>query len=287
LIQINNKVLTLALIASAICLHYACSPSIDKLEVLNISNIRVDSITPELITLRAEVAIKNPYYSSATLKNISFDVSFTGNPVAYGKLAGSTQMKARATAILDVPLAISCKNILRKDFDAFLQDQVPYRIDGNAVLERPFGPRTLPIHVSNVLPKQQKLRLQLNQRSALDVLSPDVSGTAELSSLIRNKQLSMRFYNPLRFNISADPFRYEIRLGSAIVANGRSVEPLNLLPGNNRFRVTVDPHPMALAGNVLDLLITRTIPDLTLESNFNILTEQNSLKVQLIYSPSK
>jgi LEA14-like dessication related protein len=283
---ISHKQIAQLLLALVICFQQACTSTIDKLEVLRIGNIRVDSIAREMITLRAKIEIKNPYYSSAQLKNISVDVSFTDHPIAYGKLSGATRLKPRGTAALDVPLAISCKDLSERDFQALFQDRVPFRIEGNAMLEKPFGPRTLSIHVLSSLQNQEEIRLSLNQKTALDILSPDASGAAELASLIRKKELAMRFYNPFGFPLSLDDFQYQLRLGNGIIAVGRAENRLQLAPGNNRFRVTVEPHPVALAGNLLDALVHRTIPDITVSSKFALLDEQRRLKVQLTYSPS-
>jgi LEA14-like dessication related protein len=275
------------LIALAVFVCWSCSPTIEKLEILRIENVRIDSITRNLIAMRAAVTVKNPYYSSAKLKNITFDVSFTDHPIAYGKLAGITEMKARQIITLGVPLVISCKDITQNDFQTFLQTGARFRVDGSAILESPFGPRTLAIHLTNRLPELNTLVLRLNQKAILDILSPDVSSAAELASLIRKNKLSMRLYNPFAFDLSVNSFRYEIRMGNRALANGGSEEPLQLRPGTNRFAVTVAPHPMALADNLLDLLITRTLPDLTLDSNFAVVNGEHSLKFQLLYSPAR
>jgi len=262
-----------------------CTPRIEKLEIVRIGKLRVDSITREMITLRAELVVRNPYSSSARLKDIRFDLSITDHSIAYGRLTGSTELKSGSTATLDVPVAVPCNQITELDLEALFSKSIPYQIDGSAVLEKPFGPRTLPIHIRNRMERPDELQLLLSHQSAFEVISPDASATSQLATLIRQQQLAMRFYNPLPFPLNIDGFEYEVRLGSESVVNGEAKSRIRLEPGKNRFAVSVRPHALGAAGELLDLLISKSIPDLALATNFYLARGERPLKVHLVYSP--
>lgn len=262
-----------------------CAPKIEKLEIIHIGKIRLDSITPDILSLRAEILIRNPYSTSARLKNISFDLAITDHPIAYGKLVGSTDLSGGSTRILDVPLAVQCKQVMDKDLDALFQKNIPYHITGSAVLERPFGPRTLPIEVRNEMVAPEDLELLLNNKGPLKVIALDVSETQQLATLIRQRKLSLRLHNPFSLPLTIQDFHYEARLGQGMIANGEAPGPFRLDPGKNRINVTVQPHSSGVAGELLDLLLKKTLPDLTVASNFDIIRNARRLKVRLIYAP--
>jgi len=286
-IRINrhNKLALAAIAAFVLVIVYGCSSSLDKLEIVRIEKIQVDSIMQEIIAVRAEVAIKNPYSTSARLKNIQFDVSLTDHPVAYGKLTGSTEMKGGATILLTVPLAISCKKITEQDFGTLFQETGSYTIEGSAILERPFGPRTLAINAHNSMPDLEYLKIVLTNQSATEIISPDASGVDQLANLIRKRELSLRLYNPLNFPLSVHNFGYEIRLGKAVIADGNATGDIALQPGTNRISVSVRPRPFALAEDLLNALLQRSIPDLTLASDFIVERNGRQIKIHLVYSP--
>jgi LEA14-like dessication related protein len=264
---------------------YSCSAKIEKLEILRIGNFRVDSITSEIISVRAEIEVRNPYSTSARLKNISFDLGFTDHPIAYGKLIGSTDLAGGATHVIDVPVAIQCKQIQENDFAALFGKTISYQLTGNAVLEKPFGPRTLPINVHGEIAAPEDLQFQLSNNSAMQVIALDVSGTRELANLIQQRRLSLRFYNPFSFPLTIQEFNTEVHLGKALVAEGVSDETIRLNPGNNQFTVRVAPRTKGAASEFFDFLFSKKIPDLTVSSDFRIIQNDHHLKIMLIYAP--
>jgi LEA14-like dessication related protein len=282
---IPTKIKSLFLAVLGVLAVCSCSPKIEKLEIVHIGNFRVDAITREIISLRTEIVVRNPYSTSARLKNISFDLSVTDHPIAYAKLPGSTELSGGATKALDVPLAIQCKQITEKDFAALFEKMIPYTITGNAVLEKPLGPRTLPIDVHGQIAASEELQFQLSNKSALQVIALDVSGTRELASLIRQKKLSLRFYNPFSFPLSIQEFNTELHLGKALIADGVSDENLRLDPGANHIAVRVEPRARGAAGELLDFLLSRSLPDLTVSSDFQVIEKERPLKIKLIYAP--
>ncbi len=266
-------------------LAVSCTPTIKKLEIVRIGNIRLDSVTPEILTMRAELAVRNPYYSSARLKNISFDLALADQFIAYGKLTNSMELKGNSVTVVDVPLAIQCKKVTAKDFAALLSPQIPYRIEGSAVLEKPFGPKTLPIQIKNSMSPPGRLQIILKHKSALSILSLEASGTQQLLRLIRSRRLNVRFNNPFPFPLTIQDLRYEVKLGKDVVADGISENQLSLLPGKNHLELRVNPRPMGAVEGLLKGFLDRQLPDFTISSEFRIARENRDLLVRLIYSP--
>ena len=119
------------------------------------------------------------------------------------------ELKGNSVTMIDVPLAIQCKKVTTKDFEALLSPQIPYRIEGSAVLEKPFGPNTLPIQIKNRMnPPPGRLQIILKHKSALSILSLEASGTKQLLHLIRSRKLNVRFNNPFPFPLTIQDLRY-------------------------------------------------------------------------------
>jgi LEA14-like dessication related protein len=262
-----------------------CTPTIKKLEIVRIANLRLDSVTPEILTMRADLAIRNPYSSSARLKNISFDLALTDHFIAYGKLTSSMELKGNSVSVIDVPLAIQCTKVTAKDFEALLSREIPYRIEGSAVLERPFGPKTLPIRIKNRMTAPGRLQILLKHKSASSILSLEATGTKQLLSLIRSRKLKVRFNNPFPFPLTIQDLRYEVKLGRNVVADGESKDQLSLVPGKNYLEVRINPRPLGAVEGVLKGFLDRQLPDFTLSSEFRIARDNRDLLVRLIYSP--
>ncbi|MCI0601609.1 LEA type 2 family protein [bacterium] len=274
----------------AICLLFlfpaiGCTPTITKLEIVRIANIRLDSVTPEILTMRAELAIRNPYSSSARLKNISLDLALVDQFIAYGKLTKPVDLEGNSVSVIDVPLALQCKKVTSKDFEALLSREIPYRIQGSAELERPFGPKTLPIQIKNRMNAPGRLQILLKHKSALSILSLEANGTRQLLFLIRNKRLKVRFNNPFAFPLTIQDLRYEVKLGKDVVADGESESYLTLVPGKNHLELGVKPRPMGAVEGLFKGFLDRQLPDFTLSSEFRIARENRDLLVRLIYSP--
>ena len=266
-------------------LAVSCTPTIKKLEIVRIGNIRLDSVTPEILTLRAELAVRNPYYSSARLKNISFDLALADQFIAYGKLTSSVEMKGNSVSVIDVPLAIQCKKVTSKDFEALLSREIPYRIEGSAILEKPFGPKTLPIQIKNRMTPPGRLQIILKHKSALSILSLEATGTKQLLNLIRSRRLKVRFNNPFSFPLQIQDLRYEVKLGKDVVADGMSENYISLFPGKNHLELRVNPRPIGAVEGLLKGFLDRQLPDFTISSQFRIARENRDLLVRLIYTP--
>lgn len=277
------KILTICLLFLLPAIH--CTPTITKLEIVRIGNIRLDSVTPEILTMRADLAIRNPYSSSARLKNISFDLALTDHFIAYGKLTSSMELKGNSVSLIDVPLAIQCAKVTAKDFESLLSPEIPYRIEGSAVLERPLGPKTLPIQIKNRMSAPGRLQILLKHKSARSILSLEANETKQLLSLIRSRKLKIRFNNPFPFPLTIQDLRYEVKLTNNVVAEGVSESQLSLFPGKNYFEVGVKPRPLGAAEGLLKGFQDRQMPDFTLSSEFRIARENRDLLVRLIYSP--
>jgi LEA14-like dessication related protein len=277
------KILTICLLLLLPAI--SCTPTIKKLEIVRIANLRLDSLTPEILTMRAELVIRNPYSSSARLKNISFNLALTDQFIAYGKLTSPMELKGNSVSVIDVPLAIQCKQVTAKDFDALLSREIPYRIEGSAVLERPFGPKTLPIQIKNRMPAPGRLQILLKHKSARSILSLEATETKQLLSLIRSRKLKVRFNNPFPFPLTIQDLRYEVKLTNNVVAEGVSDSQLSMLPGKNYFEVGLKPRPLGAVEGLLKGFLDRQLPDFTLSSEFRIARENRNLLVRLIYSP--
>ncbi len=247
--------------------------------------MRLDSVTPEIVTLRAELAIKNPYGSSARLKNISFDLALTDRFIAYGKRNASTEVKAGSVAILDVPLALQCKQVTEQDFASLFSPEIPYRLQGSAILEEPFGPRTLPIEIRNRIKAPDRLQIFLQDKTASAILSLDRFETRQFLSMIRNRKLKVRFNNPFSFPLIIHDFRYEVKLANQVVADGESESPLPLSPGQNRLELDIHTKPVNALEGLFKGFLDKQMPDMSLSSEFRIVRENRDLIVRLIYIP--
>ena len=277
------KTFSIALLA--LFLSVGCTPTIKKLEIVRIANLRLDSVTPEILTMRAELAIRNPYSSSGRLKNITFDLALTDHFIAYGKLTSSMELKGNSVSVVDVPLAIQCMKVTAKDFETLLSREIPYRIEGSAVLERPFGPKTLPIRITNRLTAPGRLQILLKHKSALSILSLEATGTKQLLSLIRRRKLKVRFNNPFSFPLTIQNLSYEVKLGKNVFAEGESINQISLQPGKNHLELDVNPRPLGAVEGLFKGFTDRQLPDFTLSSEFRIARENRDLLVRLIYSP--
>jgi LEA14-like dessication related protein len=263
----------------------ACNPTIRRLEIIRIGNIRLDSIGSELVALRAELAIRNPYSRSARLKTIDFELALAGDFIAYGKRTDSIEIKANSIEIIDVPIVVHSKKVTERDLESLLSNEIPYRIRGSALLERPFGPRTLPIEIQNRLKSPGNLQVFLQRRTAESILSLERQQTTQFLALIRKRKLPVRFSNPFTFPLQIRNFTYEVRLGKQVIAEGTSVQGLQLAPGENRIDLDVQARPLGAVDSLFKGLLDQQIPDLSLSSNFQVVRGERSLNVRLIYHP--
>ena len=262
-----------------------CNPTIRRLEILRIGNIRLDSVTSELVTFRAELAIRNPYSKSARLKTINFDLALAGDFIAYGNRAHSIEIEAGSIEHIDVALAVHCRKVTEDDFSALLGETVPYRIRGTALLERPFGPRTLPIEIQNRIQTPRNLQVFLQRRTAASILSLDQMQTAQFLSLIRTRKLPVRFHNPFSFPLTIRNFNFEAKWGNQAIAKGLSLSSLQLSPGENRIDLDIHPRPFGAIESLFKGLLNQQMPDLSLSSSFQVVRGNRSLDVRLIYIP--
>jgi LEA14-like dessication related protein len=257
-----------------------CNPTIRRLEIVRIGNIRLDSITPDLITLRAELTLKNPYSSSARIKSISFDLALDNGFFAYGKRTELTELKPGSVIVIDVPLAVHTAKVSQKDLDSLMRSQIPYRIQGSAILEKPFGPRTIPIEIRSHIKAPPELRIFLQERTARSMISLQRFETRLFLSLIRQGKLPVRFHNPFRFPITIRSFAYHLEWGKHVIADGLSRGEFQLSPGENRMEIQIQPKPLGAIEGLFQGILDQQIPDLSFSSDFKIAGKERDLAVQ-------
>ena len=273
---------TLGLIALLLLIPLGCTPKVQRLEVIRVGNVRLDSVTPQILTMRAELTIRNPYTTSARLKNITFELALTDHFIAYAKRTDSIELKGAALATLDVPLAVQIPKVTEKDLSALLSEKIPYHIRGSAILERPFGPRTLPVEIRNTIVAPDRLKIFLQDKTTGSILSLQKFKTREFLSFLQNQKLPVRFNNPFQFPLTIRDFHYEVKWANQSVVRGESLNELRLEPGENRVELDVIPRPMGALHGIFQGLIDRQLPDLTLISEFRIARQKRDLTVKLI-----
>jgi len=276
----------ISLLLLMLLMSISCNPEIKKLEIVRIGNVRLDSINGGIISFRAEIEIRNPYASSATLKDIAFDLALTGPYIAYGKLTRSVELKSGAFAVIDVPLALECNKVTQLDLDALLKPEIQFRLEGSAKMERPFGPRTIPIHVQSKMKAPDLLRVKLRDRTVQSVLSVDAPDMRDFLSLIQNRKVSLLVTNPFQFSIPVQDLDYGISLNNSLLAEGQTDREFILTPGKNRLALSVKPHPLNTLEGLLGSIRNKQIPDLGLSAQLKIARQNRDLLIQLQYSPT-
>lgn len=279
--MIDVRPITCALL---ILLFLGCVPGkIRRLEIVRIGEVHLRSIDAETIRMEVALDVRNPYRSSARIKDLVFDAGVGHGLIGKGTLPESTHLPAQDTVSLEIPVVIRCVDVTAPDLDALFQPAIPYRIRGFATLEKPVRKPKIEIDAQGTVKTPSPLTVALTGDSVRSILSLRDSTIRELIKLIRSGSIELEVRNPFSFPVRMNRFEYEIGFGRDSLANGSSVEAALLQPGVNKIAVPVRPRPAGVLETLLRSALDQRVPKLNLSAVLTLQRDDRELTLHLKY----
>lgn len=234
-----------------------CRPSLDRLEIQGIRDVRVLALDPEGAALGARVAIRNPGGAAARVTTLDLRAGLGGPWVAQGAAAAPVDMPARGAGEFDLRLQVAWKQVTRADLDALLAPEIPYRLEGRASIDRPLRLDALPVRAEGRARVPGPVRVSLPPGTLGGSTGLVRLGPARLTGLGLVRQegvVELVVENPLAFDVPLLRLDCALEAGGTLLAEG-SLRDLRLKPGVNRLRLPVRTSLLgAAAGIAADLL---------------------------------
>jgi len=250
-----------AALLGAVALLVGCRPSLDRLEIQGIRDVRVLALGPEGATLGARVGIRNPGRAAARVTALDLRAALGGAWLAQGGSAAPVDMPARGVGEFDLRLQVAWNQVTPADLDALLEPGIPYRLEGRASIDRPVRMDAIPVRAQGRYRAPGPARVALPAGTLGGASGLVRLGPARLTNLGFTRQegeVELGVENPLAFEVPVLRLDYALEAGGTPLAEG-SVHHLRLKPGPNRLKLPVRVSLLgAAAGLAANLLQGRS-----------------------------
>ncbi len=224
--------------------------TVRDLEVKRLGRVQVEGADAEQLRLEIELEIYNPRDVAARIRDIDCRLALTGDFVASGRLDGETELPASGSRVIVLPLAVSFAKVTEKDFEALLQEEIPYRVSGTARLLEPLERDEIRLEIRGSLPAPDRVEVTLTGRGGAPFLSQPVVRT-DIGGLLSGRAVAeVEIDNPFRFAVPIEAFDYRIELRGKAIGRGAAARGAVLEPGPNRLQLPILGDPLRALGGI-------------------------------------
>lgn len=246
-----------------------CGPgTVRDLEVRSLSRVRVEGADAERLRLTVELEIYNPHGVAARIRDLDCQLALAGDYVAAGRLEGESELPARGSRMIALPLSVAYEKVTEEDFEAVLREEIPYRLSGTATLLEPVERDEIRLELRGSVPAPLRVEADLGGRSNALFLSEPIVRT-DLGGLVSGRAVvDVDLENPFRFAIPIEEFDYRVQLRGETIGRGAVARGAVLEPGRNRLQLPIRGDPLraltgiaigVLGGGRLDVAVAGTV----------------------------
>ncbi len=269
----------------AAALLTSCVPgTVHDLEVPSLGRVRLEGADAEQLRLTVELEIYNPRGVAARIRDLDCQLALAGDFIAAGGVEGESELPARGSRMIALPLSVPYDKVTEEDFEAVLREQIPYRVSGTAILLEPIGRDEIRLELQGSVPAPERVEADLSGRGTALFLSEPVVRT-DLGGLLTGRAVvDVELENPFRFAIPIEVFDYRVELRGRTIGRGAVARGAVLEPGRNRLQLPIRGDPLGALTGIASGVLADGRLDVAVSGRVVIRRGQRRLLIHLDYA---
>jgi len=213
----------------------------DLLPTVVFDELKIKSIDFQGVDTSFVFKVDNPYPVGLHLSELNWDLALSGHSFLDGSKGKPIDIDANASSKVRFGVSTTYAEVFELVADAGGQDNLPYAVSGDIVIDSAVGPLTLPFAHEGDFPALHTPKLKL-QALRVDNLSLTTASLA----------LDMNLSSDQESAIGFDKLAYDISLGGKSAVSGDAKPPA--VDGSGDFTLPIDIKLLSLAGTVVEAL---------------------------------